>query len=164
VSGLRGEFVAGTRAAARNLEGTARPDVTDVSLLVANVLAGLETHREMPADLVDLMRKCMGVLVRGCPRGEAAEKIALLALHDGDVGRAEVWALFALSTAANDIVEGDALLTLARVRSVQDRADEAREVLERARRIHPRCPRWTAVLAAVAAGQLSPGPATSESA
>jgi cytochrome c-type biogenesis protein CcmH/NrfG len=98
---------------------------------------------------MDLMRRDMGTLVALSPRGVAAEKLALPALQDGEVDRAERWVRLALRSNASDIVNGDALLTLARIRIAQGRVSEAHKVLEQARRVHPHCPGWTAVEAAV---------------
>lgn len=121
----------------------------DVQILTGAALAAWESGAELPADIAGLMRTHMGTLVQTSPRGVAAERLALLALQDGHPDRAERWVRTALKAGAGDIVEGDALLTLARIRLAQGRSDEAREILARARLIHPPCPRWATVDAAV---------------
>jgi len=146
VHGLRGEYLEGAQAAARNLDDLERADVSDFQLLFACVLAGLEAGQPIPSELVDLTRGHVGNLAEGCERDDFAEKYALLALHDGKLRTAERWVEHAISWATNDVVEGDALLTLARLRTLQGRPDEARRALDRARTIHPNCPRWQAVL------------------
>jgi tetratricopeptide (TPR) repeat protein len=146
VHGLRGEYLEGARAAAQNLDDLDRADVSDFTLLFACVLAGLEAGQQIPDDLVDLARGNVGNLAQACERDEFAEKHAQLALQDGKLPTAERWVRSAISWATNDIVEGHALLTLARLRTLQGQHDEAARVLNRARAIHPHCPRWQAVL------------------
>jgi hypothetical protein len=145
VYGLRGEYLDGAQAAAQNLEDLDRADVSDFRLLFACVVAGLEAGQQVPDDLVDLARGQVGSLAQACERDEFAEKYALLA-EDGTLTTAERWARYAVSRATNDIVEGDALLTLARIRTRQGRHNQAAQAIDRARAIHPRCPRWPAVL------------------
>jgi len=99
--------------------------VSDFRLLFACVLAGLEAGQQVPDDLVDLARGHVGNLAQACERDEFAEKHALLALEDGKLTTAKRWVRCAVSWATNDIVEGDALLTLARVCTRQGRHNEA---------------------------------------
>jgi tetratricopeptide (TPR) repeat protein len=146
VYGLRGEYLDGVRAAAQNLDDLDRADVSDFRLLFACVVAGLEAGQQVPDDLVDLARRNVGSLAQACERDEFAEKYALLALEERSLTTAGRWARCAVSWATNDIVEGDALLTLARIRTRQGRHNEAVQALDRARAIHPHCPRWQAVL------------------
>lgn len=64
--------------------------------------------------------------------GTAGSGAKARASRDGKLTTAERWVRSAVSWATNDIVEGDALLTLARVRTRQGRHNEAARALDRA--------------------------------
>lgn len=143
--GLRGEYLSGARAVVENLRDAEVSNSWDLSQLFAHVLAGLEAGQDIPDDLVTLTQGHVGNLARACGRDEFAEKYGLLALQDGHLLAAEKWVCYAIAHATTDVVEGDALLTLARIRAVQGRPDAVQQALDRARLIHPKCPRWQSV-------------------